>query len=1085
MRSRRLFDTGFIWVLLLASAGLAQVDEEMRVVQRQVSVYVVDDQGVPITGLTADDFKMVEDGVPQEISFFQTQTDLVEEQPPSETQADNTAVSQEERANGHWVIVLDSSNMTSPQFESMIAQTKDLIGNRLKDDVFVKIVQLEDRMVHLTEITRDRHHLLEALDSAQYKGSSRKALASLESRVVDAIDEYRRQLGLRYDAGQDSAVFLQQNEDEYIIAMLADRILDAVVEKERFKKNAFRTYYLNMLALAEAYSVIQAPKTVLYMTAGLHLDSGVQYSNTRMQARHLAQMLNQADMTIHACIFDASRPAGYQAVRSAQFSTMGEFDLLEKLSVQADKKYIADRLMRHRSGNSVYENVVQQAVGPESQAEHTGGWFVHCKKPELAGEAFASLLKRIGRPYRLGYISEVEQPKSIKVKIDEKDRGWQVTYGKKLRALPKAKQSDQLQMLVEMTLLYDDSFRNDLDAAWGYHLFEQGPESFVVSTQIRFGHRMTLIEGYRFGFALLDENGDPLDVVLSRVGSLPKPGVMAVYDVLVAQERPQQLRFLAENLDTGDRLLVQEALHIAQQDSAFGPVLVSGTPPDMAAFLHQSRYTHSNLESDRHRVEMDPLRSSGQTFLWDPEAKLKPGQDQLVLFQMRRPWAPETNQIQFLAQTEGPTASLKPLTCHVTKELWQGLCLCRAAIPGVSLTPGTQGLMIQYQASDSKKLHQRRVHLNMLEMDASDNQAALNRALLNHSMKSEIKDLAAVKMAVSSSDRNWKEKGVQNLTKINRKPSSSGQWQKEFKRLIREGADIHAQDEEGNQVLSLALLANEKRRVMVLLEAGASVNHANRLGVTPLMIAATLPSDDYVRILLKHGAVAELSDVNSNTPLHYAAENQRLQAAQALLEAGASPELKNNLGQTPYYVAASKGFKDLTELLYREAMDANQIDKMGYTALHRATYSADRSHLQLLLNQNADLEAVDAVGNTPILVAAMAGASGAVNDLADLGAQVNATNAGGENAAMMAATYGHANTLRYLAKAGVDLAYQVRGVNALMLAAANGHMDAVKTLIDLGMDPGLEDDEGQTALDHARQNEQDSIAEYLEDQMGI
>ncbi|HEU5161673.1 MAG TPA: hypothetical protein VFV54_00875, partial [Thermoanaerobaculia bacterium] len=63
----------FLLALLLATPLLAQVpryQEELTVAEVTLDMTVTDYAGHPVTGLTADDFELLEDGKPVAITFF-------------------------------------------------------------------------------------------------------------------------------------------------------------------------------------------------------------------------------------------------------------------------------------------------------------------------------------------------------------------------------------------------------------------------------------------------------------------------------------------------------------------------------------------------------------------------------------------------------------------------------------------------------------------------------------------------------------------------------------------------------------------------------------------------------------------------------------------------------------------------------------------------------------------------------------------------------------------------------------------------------------------------------------------------------
>lgn len=57
--------------------------------------------------------------------------------------------------------------------------------------------------------------------------------------------------------------------------------------------------------------------------------------------------------------------------------------------------------------------------------------------------------------------------------------------------------------------------------------------------------------------------------------------------------------------------------------------------------------------------------------------------------------------------------------------------------------------------------------------------------------------------------------------------------------LLAAGADIHAENADGNQALWLACVGENAKNVALLIDAGAEIQHVNCTGATPLMFSAS------------------------------------------------------------------------------------------------------------------------------------------------------------------------------------------------------------------------------------------------------
>lgn len=127
----------------------------------------------------------------------------------------------------------------------------------------------------------------------------------------------------------------------------------------------------------------------------------------------------------------------------------------------------------------------------------------------------------------------------------------------------------------------------------------------------------------------------------------------------------------------------------------------------------------------------------------------------------------------------------------------------------------------------------------------------------------------------------------------------------EIRRLIRAGADVHAQGVGGVTALHYACFIGDESLARELVDRGADVRRATADdGSTPLMLAAVVPGrHQLIRWLLERGADPNARRKNGGTALMHAALNGDSPLADLLLRSGADVRLQLDRGETAMTLA--------------------------------------------------------------------------------------------------------------------------------------------------------------------------------------
>lgn len=297
-------------------------------------------------------------------------------------------------------------------------------------------------------------------------------------------------------------------------------------------------------------------------------------------------------------------------------------------------------------------------------------------------------------------------------------------------------------------------------------------------------------------------------------------------------------------------------------------------------------------------------------------------------------------------------------------------------------------------------------------------------------------------------------------------------------RLLAEGADINAQNENGQTALNLAVQNDDPVMVDVLIERGADLNIPDSKGWTVLSIATKNDQPHMIRRLVDGGA--RLDEPRDRTlPLLVAVNLERPETVRLLLEVGADPNLSDASGWTPLSVATYKA----DPLLIRRLVDGGaHLDKPldQRAPLLLAIENARPEIVGLLLEFGADPDLnVPQIG-TPLLYAIRSIQVDCVSELLDGGADPNLPDAAGWTPLSVAIHKARPDLIETLVRHGARLD-EPAGLRApLMVAIDQSRPELIGLLIDLGANPDLRIPRIGTPMHHAiRQDKVDCVRELL------
>ena len=268
---------------------------------------------------------------------------------------------------------------------------------------------------------------------------------------------------------------------------------------------------------------------------------------------------------------------------------------------------------------------------------------------------------------------------------------------------------------------------------------------------------------------------------------------------------------------------------------------------------------------------------------------------------------------------------------------------------------------------------------------------------------------------------------------------------KRVEELLEKGADINANDFNGNTLLHQAAMTAGPDVIELLLGEGAEIEAADERGNSPLHAAARYGEAATVVALIDAGANVDAYNVVGEVPLTFAVESGDVSIAEALLDGGANPNVSGVL------TIASP---EMRRLLVSRGADPNPPSADEYSPIHAAAERGDVVMVQYWLDNGADVNA-DSLGQTPLHFA--------IGTLFRPGEPAPpATPYSGSDVE----EYQAALVVKLLLNHGADteIATLPWGLTPLLKAAELGRAELVKILLDHGASTLARDTGGQSVL---------------------
>ena len=300
------------------------------------------------------------------------------------------------------------------------------------------------------------------------------------------------------------------------------------------------------------------------------------------------------------------------------------------------------------------------------------------------------------------------------------------------------------------------------------------------------------------------------------------------------------------------------------------------------------------------------------------------------------------------------------------------------------------------------------------------------------------------------------------------------------KLLLKRGADVNGQVEDGCTALNIAVAENCPDIVEFLLDYDADPNIAEPYGGA-LHIAARRGHLHIATQLIESQATVDLQDRLGMTPLRDAAENGHVKVVEYLCTRGADINTQSSSGWTPLHGAAAYGHTETAACLIGEGADVNLHTIEGMAALHTAIDNGHSEMASMLLRAGTTLNSAND-GSTPLHLAARFGIPELIIPLIQAGADRDAQSHVGSTPLHHAARHKHPKVVDLLLDCGAVFKADSEGWTPLHNAAFAGSLEIINRLLNGGADLYARHSRGWTPLHLAATHDSPNIIAFLIDQ---
>ncbi|AYV85391.1 MAG: ankyrin repeat-containing protein [Satyrvirus sp.] len=297
--------------------------------------------------------------------------------------------------------------------------------------------------------------------------------------------------------------------------------------------------------------------------------------------------------------------------------------------------------------------------------------------------------------------------------------------------------------------------------------------------------------------------------------------------------------------------------------------------------------------------------------------------------------------------------------------------------------------------------------------------------------------------------------------------------------LVPEEIDVNMRDDNGNYLISFAIMMNNRRIVKKLIEYGSRLDILDSEGYSILYYPIKFNYIEIIDTLLEFNkktigiSLVNIKDYRGSVPIFYAIKYKNRYALQELLSNGADANYKNNENIYALHLAVSKKDVTMVKMLLKYVSNIDSKNNYGSTALHYACSLQLTDIVKILLENGANQNIADTEYEFyPIFYAVIQNNIAITKLLIDSSANVNSQDSMGNTIIHYAIIYNHMEILDYIMKN-----YDIKNKNT------NIYVEDINQKLNLPrkyIDPNIVNIDGLTIVHLMLYKFKDDYEQYLE-----